>query len=104
MLAFTQTLAGELKSTGVRVQVCLPGRVATEFLALQGIDTSKLPAAMSAADVVSASLIALSNDENVCVPGLTDPKLLEGLAGAQLAVFRTASMQSNLAERYRPPE
>jgi len=29
---------------------------------------------------------------------------LEGLAGAQLAVFNTASMQSNLAERYRPRE
>ncbi len=104
MLAFTQTLAGELKGTGVRVQVCLPGRVATDFLAQQGIDTSKLPPAMSAADVVAASLMALSNDENVCVPGLADPKLLEGLAGAQLAVFKTASMQSNLAERYRPRE
>jgi short-subunit dehydrogenase len=105
MLAFTQTLAGELMGTGVRVQVCLPGRVATEFLnTLHGIDTSKLPPAMSAADVVAASLIALSKDENVCVPGLADPKLLEGLAGAQLAVFRSAAMQSNLAERYRLTE
>lgn len=31
ILAFTQALVGELIGTGVRLQVCLPGRVRTEF-------------------------------------------------------------------------
>lgn len=31
MLTFTQAFAGELRGAGVRVQVCLPGRVDTEF-------------------------------------------------------------------------
>jgi short-subunit dehydrogenase len=60
MLTFTQALAGELTGTEVRVQVCLPGRVATEFHSIQGIDTSKLPPAMFAEDVVAASLSALA--------------------------------------------
>jgi len=101
ILAFTQTLAGETKGTGVRVQVCIPGRIETDFHAAQGIDTSKQPPAMSAEDVVTASLAALARDETVCIPGLADPALLDALNNAQLAVFRTAAMQSTCAERYR---
>lgn len=102
ILAFTQTLAGEVTGTGVRVQVCIPGRVDTEFHAAQGIDTSKLTPAMPASEVVTASLTALARDEVVCIPGLADAKLLDGLTGAQIAVFRSAAMQSSLADRYRP--
>ncbi|HEY1614171.1 MAG TPA: SDR family NAD(P)-dependent oxidoreductase [Rhizomicrobium sp.] len=101
LLAFTQTLAGETRGTGVRVQVCIPGRIETDFHAIQGIDTSKQPPAMSAQDVVMASLAALARDETVCVPGLADPALLDALNNAQLTVFRTAAMQSTCAERYR---
>ena len=100
-LAFTQTLAGETKGTGVHVQVCIPGRIQTDFHEAQGIDTSKQPPAMSAADVVTASLSALARNEIVCVPGLADPAQLDALNNAQLAVFRTAAMQSICAERYR---
>jgi short-subunit dehydrogenase len=102
ILAFTQTLAGETRGTGVRVQVCIPGRIETDFHAAQGLDTSKQPPAMSAADVVAASLTALANNEIVCIPGLTDPKLWDALADAQLTVFRSAAMQATCAERYRP--
>ena len=101
MLAFTQLLAGELAGTGVRVQVCLPGRVATEFLAGHHIDKSKLPPEMTAEDVVTASLTALAQNETVCIPGLGDPALFAKLSEAQVAVFRASAMQSVIADRYR---
>jgi hypothetical protein len=67
----------------------------------QTIEMSKQPPAMSAADVVAASLTALAQDEIVCIPGLADPKLWVGLNDAHLAVFRGAAMQATSAERYR---
>ena len=103
ILAFTQALVGELIGTGVRLQVCLPGRVGTEFHTLQGIDTSVLPPAMTADDVVTASLAALTHDEVVCVPALADPTLFDRLTVAQVKVFRDAVIQTALAERYRSP-
>jgi NAD(P)-dependent dehydrogenase (short-subunit alcohol dehydrogenase family) len=42
IVTFTQALAGELRGSGVRVQVCLPGLVATEFHTLVGRDLSKM--------------------------------------------------------------
>lgn len=103
ILAFTQALKGELIGTGVSVQVCLPGRVSTEFHVLHGIDTSKLPPAMSADDVVTASLAALAHDETVCVPGLADPTLLDEVSETHVKVFRASAMQPSLVERYRSP-
>jgi short-subunit dehydrogenase len=100
ILAFTQALAGELNGTGVYVQVCLPGRVSTEFHVAHGIDTSKLPPAMTAEDVVAASLSALSRQEIVCIPALADPALFGQLTEAQIALFRNSAMQPALAERY----
>jgi short-subunit dehydrogenase len=101
ILAFTQALAGELIGTGVRAQVCLPGRVSTEFHVMHGIDTSKLPPAMTAADVVTASLAALARDEVVCIPALAEPALYGDLAETQIKIFRASAMQPTLAERYR---
>jgi short-subunit dehydrogenase len=102
MLTFTQALAGELKGTGVRVQVCLPGRVDTEFHELQGIDTSKLPPMMSPEDIVTGALAGLAQGEVVCVPALADTGLLDRLKDAQLAVFRAAVLPTPaLAQRYR---
>lgn len=101
ILAFTQTLAAEIRGTGVRIQVCIPGLMETDFHAAQGIDTSKMTHPMSADDVVTASLSALEHDEVVCVPGLADPKLWDGFMATQLAVFRSAVVQSTCAERYR---
>jgi uncharacterized protein len=102
MLTFTQALAGELKGTGVRVQVCLPGRVDTEFHKLQGIDTSKLPPMMSPEDIVTGALAGLAQGEVVCVPALADMGLLDRLTDAQLAVFKAAVLPTPvLAQRYR---
>ena len=101
ILAFTQALAGELEGTGVRAQVCLPGRVSTEFHVMHGIDTRKLPPAMTAEDVVTASLAALARDEVVCIPALADQAMFGGLTETQIKVFRASAMQPTLAERYR---
>ena len=99
MVTFTQALAGELNGTGVAVQVCLPGLVATEFHTVQGMDLSKVPR-MTAADVVAASLAALARGEVTCIPGLDDASLLERLAETQRAVLRSANTPT-LASRYR---
>jgi short-subunit dehydrogenase len=99
LVAFSQALAGELAGTGVKVQVCLPGLVATEFHTVQGIDRSRMPPMMSAADIVTASLAGLAAGEVCCVPGLVDASLLDRLAEAQLAVMRAAN-QPKLADRY----
>ncbi len=106
MLTFTQALAGELEGTGVRVEVCLPGRVDTEFHTLQGIDTSQLPPMMSAQDVVAAALAGLTQGEVVCVPALADTALLDRLADSELAVFRASALgqpKPMLAKRYAAP-
>jgi len=100
LVAFSQTLAGELVGTQVRVQVCLPGLVPTEFHEVQGFDRSHLPPPMSAEDVVTASLAALARGEVTCVPGLEDPALLDRLAEAQRAVLMSAN-KATLAARYR---
>jgi uncharacterized protein len=103
MLAFTQALAGELNATGVRVQICLPGMVHTEFHTVQGFDTVQIgPQKMTATDVVTASLAGLSLGELVCIPALADTALLQRLAEAQVTVFKSGATQGvAVAERYR---
>jgi uncharacterized protein len=99
MVAFTQALAGELSGTGVRVQVCLPGLVATEFHTVQGMDLSQRPR-MTAGDVVAASLAAFARGELMCLPGLDDASLLERLAETQRMVLGSANTPT-LARRYQ---
>ncbi len=101
MLAFTQALTGEIAGSGVYLQLCLPGRIETQFQAIQGIDTSHMPPAMSAPDMVAASLAGMDLGESVCVPALEDTALLATLTEAQRAVLRTANGQTATAERYR---
>jgi len=100
ILAFTEALSGELAESGVRVQACLPGLVDTEYHALVGRDPSKMPPMMKAADVVAASLVALTRGEIVCVPGLDDAALLENLANARRTVMMSAN-KPTLGQRYR---
>jgi len=100
LLAFTQTLAGELTGGNVRVQVCLPGLVKTEFHEVQGIDTSKMPPRMSPDDVARASLAGLTLGEVVCVPALEDLGAVARVDEAQRAVFPVAR-NPTLASRYQ---
>lgn len=99
ILAFTEALSGELSQSGVRVQACLPGLVDTEYHVVTGRDPSKMPPMMQAADVVSASLLALAHGEVVCVPGLEDAALLERLADVRRTVLMSANRPA-LAQRY----
>jgi len=99
MVTFSQALAGELVGTGVSVQVCLPGLVATEFHTVQGIDMSQRPR-MTADDVVAASLAAFARGEVTCIPALEDTSLLERLTESQRTVLACAFIPT-LARRYQ---
>jgi short-subunit dehydrogenase len=104
MVTFSRTLAAELQDTPVRVQVLCPGRTATEFHMTNGTEPvqGRAPAdqarAMSAADVVQASLRALDSGEVVCIPGLDDPEAVEHLARVELEL--RAGSRPALAARY----
>jgi short-subunit dehydrogenase/predicted nucleotidyltransferase len=97
LIAFTQALHEELSPSGLSVQVCCPGVVATEFHARQGMDMSGVPR-MSAQDVVIASLRGLELGEVVCTPGVEDTSLLDTVFAANVAAFGGQSPQ--LASRY----
>jgi short-subunit dehydrogenase len=101
VIAFTQALAGELQGAGVRLTVVLPGRVATEFFTVQGMDMNQMPPMMSPEDLVEGALAGLDRGEVVCVPALEDETLIQHLAETQATIVRTAGMQPQLAQRYR---
>jgi short-subunit dehydrogenase len=69
--SFTESLAEELRGTGVQVQVCCPGFTHTEFQERAGLNKSRIPAWawMTAEAVVRRSLDALDKGTVVCVPG-----------------------------------
>lgn len=98
LVALTQALHEELKTTGIKVQVLCPGIVATEFHERQGMDLSKLPR-MTPEDVVTASLRGLALNEVVCTPGVERTDLLDATIRADLTAFQAQSPQ--LAARYR---
>jgi len=84
--SFTEALHEELRGTGVKVQVLLPGFTRTEFQEVAGVDAARVPAAawMDAEEVVRASLTSLGRGELRCVPG----GMNKGLAAAMSLVPR----------------
>jgi short-subunit dehydrogenase len=72
--SFTESLAEELRGTGVVVQALCPGFTRTEFQEVAEVDTSAIPgfAWMEPEPVVDASLAALEAREVVCVPGIAN--------------------------------
>ncbi len=73
--AFSETLANEVRGTGVQVQALCPGYTVTEFhdtSEYARFDRSRSPAFMwlTARDVVTRSLHALERDNVIFVPGL----------------------------------
>jgi len=100
LVTFTTALAGELAGTGVRVQVCCPGPVATEFFHGTGIDPARLPITpMNPGDVVTASLAALDLGETVCLPGLGDTAAVEQYHTAARQLLQANGQ--DLASRYQ---
>lgn len=98
IVTFTQLVAQEVRDQGLRVQVCCPGAVVSEFHDVAGVP--RPPAAMSPEEVVAASLRALDAGEVVCVPGLEDPNVVERYHDAQREMLRQGN-RPELAERYR---
>ena len=74
VLAFSQSLRHELADKGLRVQVVLPGAVATEFWGIAGTPVEHLPKqiVMSGEDLVDAALAGLDQGEFVTLPALPD--------------------------------
>jgi short-subunit dehydrogenase len=99
LVTFTQVLANELAGTGVRVQVCLPGVIKTEFHEVQGMDLSQMPR-MSPDDLARGALAGLRLGEIVCVPALEDPEALQRIDEANQAALGV-SRSTTLAARYR---
>jgi short-subunit dehydrogenase len=98
LLAFSQALADEVRSSGVDVQALCPGVVATEFHLAQG--GSVPPGALEASDVVDASFAALTLGETVCTPTVEDATALAAVRDAHRALF-AAQERGVLASRYR---
>jgi len=74
LLAFSRSLHHELSGKGVRIQVVLPGAIATEFWDIAGTPVDQLPQSivMSAEDMVDAALAGLEQRELVTIPSLPD--------------------------------
>jgi len=96
--AFSESLHGELRGTGVRVQALCPGFTYTDFHDRPGFEhfkRSSLPKFMwsTSEQVVEASLRALEKDQVICVPGF-----MNKLA----ATFGRSTLIAWLAERFAP--
>jgi short-subunit dehydrogenase len=72
VLAFSQSLQHELADKGIRVQVVLPGAIATDFWSLAGLPVEHLPPqiVMSGDDLVDSALAGLDLGEFATVPSL----------------------------------
>jgi short-subunit dehydrogenase len=88
--SFSESLAGELRGTPLRVQSLCPGFTRTEFQERAGVDTSRIPgfAWMSAAEVVDASLAGLARGDVVVIPGGVYKALHAGTSWLPRALLR----------------
>lgn len=99
--AFTRHMQAEAAQTDVKVQLLIPGIVATEFHDVAGTGMSKYPSewVMKAADLLAASLDALKRGEAVCIPSLPDIADWDAYVAAEGKVAANAS-RDRPASRY----
>lgn len=90
---FTRTMQAEAAGTGVRVQLLVPGVIATDFHETAGGDLANFPPerVMQADDLVVASLRALEMEEPVCIPSLPDVADWDAYAAAERVVAASVS-------------
>jgi short-subunit dehydrogenase len=102
VLAFSQNLKNELKGTGVKVQVVMPGATATDFWDLSGRPLEQLPSGivMSSEDLVDAALIGLDRGEFASIPSLQDGGLYDAYESSRQAMIGSLS-NAVPAPRYR---
>lgn len=101
VMGFTRTMQVEAEGSGVRVQLLVPGVIATDFHAVAGNDLANFPPerVMQADDLVVASLRALEMDEPVCIPSLPDVADWDAYVAAEQALAAQAS-RDRPAPRY----
>lgn len=82
VLSFSEALHEELRGTGVRVTALCPGPTESEFMAVSGMDSSRLIKGRrlpSASDVVALGLSALYSGKRIVIHGIGN-RLLAKLA------------------------
>jgi uncharacterized protein len=102
VLAFTQVLAAELAETGVRLQVVLPGALATEWWDKSGLPLARLDEeiVMTVDDAVDAALAGLDAGELITIPSLPDVAHWDAFEAARKTLVPHVSRRES-AERYR---
>jgi short-subunit dehydrogenase len=98
---FTRTMQLDLADSGVRVQLLIPGVIATDFHELAGNDIENFPPerVMQADDLVVASLRALEMEEPVCIPSLPDIRDWDAYVAAEARIAPNSS-RDRTADRY----
>ena len=101
VLAFSQSLQHELADKHVRVQVVLPGAIATPFWGLAGLPYENLPEqmVMSGEDLVDAALVGFDLGELVTLPSLPDAQQWTDFDAARVALRPNLSLKTP-APRY----
>jgi short-subunit dehydrogenase len=102
VLALSQSMRHELESKGVKVQVVLPGAIATDFWRVSGVPIEVLPTemVMSTEDLVDAALAGLELGEFVTVPSLPEAADWDRLENARQALRPNLSRNAPAA-RYQ---
>lgn len=99
VLSLTQSLASELKDSGVKVQAVLPGLTRTEIFDRAGgsMDHLDPEMIMDVTDMVDAALAGFDQGELITIPSLSDTTLLDaanaarGALGPHLSLRKPAS-------------
>jgi short-subunit dehydrogenase len=102
VLSLTQTLAGELRETGVQLQAVLPGVTRTEIWQRSGADASALPPSMimEVGEMVDAALAGFDQRELVTIPSLPDAADWDAFVRAR-AALRPNLSHNQAAARYK---
>lgn len=102
VLAFSQSLQHELKDSKLRIQVVLPGAIATDFWEGAGTPVDHLPGAivMQAQDLVDAALAGLDQGEPITLPSLPEIADWQAYQAARQQLLPNLSRQVP-APRYR---